>query len=386
MDNQITGVPTETAGQVVTTETVGQVVSAETAVNVMPEKKGITGSTLKLIAIGTMLIDHTAAVVIDSFLNRAGMNAAMTSGDVEKIMEFNARYAWLSMVDTIMRCIGRLAFPLFIFLLVQGFMHTRNKAKYAFRLFLFAIISEIPFNLALTGHAFSPLFKGVTFGYQSVYWTLLAGFLFMCFADLISTKKIPTPLGVLASIVMVAASGFTLSCGCSGFINGFVSVESTLNGGNMDNEALRAEALKVQIVLMVLFAIGMLIFFTIYCIKNSYEKGCVLAVSVIGLCVLMLAAHFGNTDYGMWGVLAIALGYAFRKKNTSSLTGSVIILTIMNFIEAFAFIDLVFIRNYNGKRGLKLKYVFYAFYPVHLFLLYTISWFMGCQPGKFLGF
>ena len=100
----------------------------------------------------------------------------------------------------------------------------------------------------------------------------------------------------------------------------------------------------------------------------------------------MLAASFGNTDYGMWGVLAIAMAYAFRKKNTSSLAGSVIILTIMNFIEAFAFIDLIFIKKYNGKRGLSLKYVFYAFYPVHLFLLYTISWFMGCQPGKFLGF
>lgn len=377
MDNQITDVAAENAGQVA---------AAEAAVNVIPEKKGITGSTLKLIAIGTMLIDHTAAVVIDSFLNRAGMNEAMTSGDVEKIMEFNARYAWLSVLDSVMRCIGRLAFPIFIFLLVQGFMHTHSKAKYAFRLFLFALISEIPFNLALTGHAFSAPFKGVTFGYQSVFWTLLAGFLFMCFADFVSTKKIPTPLGVLASIVMVAASGFTLSCGCNGFINGFISVESTLTGGTQDYEALKAEALKVQIVLMVLFAIGVIIFFTIYCIKNSYEKGCVLAVSLIGLNVLMLAASFGNTDYGMWGVLAIAMAYAFRKKNTSSLAGSVIVLTIMNFIEAFAFIDLIFIKKYNGKRGLSLKYVFYAFYPVHLFLLYTISWFMGCQPGKFLGF
>ncbi len=82
----------------------------------------------------------------------------------------------------IMRLIGRLAFPLYCFMLVEGFHHTRDAKKYMVRLFALAIISEIPFDLAIFGKPFY-------LAYNNVIWTLLIGLLGIYLIDKIRAYR-----------------------------------------------------------------------------------------------------------------------------------------------------------------------------------------------------
>lgn len=129
----------------------------------MPQK-GLSGSTLKLIAIITMLIDHIGAAVIARLLI-AGQGSEML---------YKIYYA--------MRAVGRVAFPIFCFLLVEGFFYTGSRKKYALRLFGFALLSEIPFDLAFSG-------KILEFGYQNVFFTLLIGLLTIMLFDAVVKSR-----------------------------------------------------------------------------------------------------------------------------------------------------------------------------------------------------
>lgn len=125
--------------------------------------KGLSGSALKWIAVGTMLLDHIGAVLIERqvwpLLSETGSTVFLGFGmDV-----------WYE-IDLALRLVGRLAFPLFAFLLVEGFLHTRNVKTYALWMGAFALASEIPFDLAFRG-------RFLEFGFQNIFFTLLLGLL-----------------------------------------------------------------------------------------------------------------------------------------------------------------------------------------------------------------
>ena len=113
--------------------------------------KKYDASDLKIWALFTMFIDHVGAVVIE--------NSYLSS-----IESFQ-------MLDICLRLIGRIAFPLYAFLLVEGFLHTSNLKKYMGRMAVFALVSEIPFDLGIYGE--------LSFAHQNVFFTLLIGLLVM---------------------------------------------------------------------------------------------------------------------------------------------------------------------------------------------------------------
>lgn len=235
------------------------------------KKPSLSGSTLKIIALVTMLIDHIGAVIVQRTMSMPGFDH-----------DFWSSLYWP------LRNIGRLAFPIFCFLLVEGFIHTSNVKKYLSRILIFALISEIPFNLGITGDLFN-------LNFQNVFWELA--------------------LGIVAMMCL-----------------------KKIEEGNV-----------------------------------NYVLQVVLRLSVIA--VFALSAEILNLDYGMYGIISIVALYVFRQNRVSQLLAG----AVSFYWEQVAPLAFLLIAFYNGKRGRKIKYAFYAFYPAHLLILYIIARVIGCQ-------
>lgn len=231
-------------------------------------KKMFSGSTLKMIALITMLIDHVAAALLVRIL--------LVNGYEENL--YNCYY--------VMRKIGRIAFPIFIFLMIEGFEKTHSRKKYIMRMAAFAAISEIPFDLAFKAEL-------LEFSYQNIFFTLLIGMLTMLAFD------------------------------------------------RIDRQSMH---LCIKLVLyLVTFAAGM------------------------GLAEVL------HTDYGARGIICIMVMYLFRRNPwQQAIAGGVAFL--WEITAPLAFVPIIF---YNGERGLKLKYIFYVFYPLHLIIIYLICMALG---------
>ena len=104
----------------------------------MEKRFDLSAAALHILAMALMLCDHLWATLLPA-------------------------QEWLT-------CVGRLAFPMFAFMAAEGYFHTRSFKRYALRMLVFALLSEIPFDLMYGGTWFYPV-------HQNVIWTLLIGLL-----------------------------------------------------------------------------------------------------------------------------------------------------------------------------------------------------------------
>lgn len=120
--------------------------------------RGFSGTALQVIAVLSMTIDHIGAVI----LRDRQIAWAMVLRDMPSLFA--------------LRAIGRAAFPIFAFLIAQGMLHTRSRKRFILRLAVFALLSELPFDLAFYGVGFYP-------GHQNVFFTLCLGAVCIALSD-----------------------------------------------------------------------------------------------------------------------------------------------------------------------------------------------------------
>ena len=221
----------------------------------------LDGTSLKLIAMISMVFDHVGDMFFPDAL-------------------------W-------MRMIGRLAMPLFSFCIAEGYAHTRNKQRYLLRMGIFALVSEIPFDLAFEGR--------VGLGHQNIMLTFF--------------------LSILALMLF-----------------------DRIRGEGKEHAAFKT-------------LLGIL---------------CVCAVAVLALLL--------KADYTLFAVVAVFLFYVLRNRPALLRCGvGVGFLALTRTVGYYRTtgLSLIPLLLYNGKRGRGLKWLFYAFYPGHLLLLYLLKTFLG---------
>mgnify|MGYP004517335603 CR=1 FL=1 len=276
---------------------------------------------IKLLALVTMVIDHSAYYLYASSLIEHGLYFAM-------------------------RTVGRIAFPLYAFLLVNGFEKTSNRGRYLSRLVLFAAVSQLPYT--------------VVFSYENYSHSAASGFALLWPWYVV----VPAVLAVCAVwyfCVRRDASVISLAAA-------FVLAAMQLSAGGV---CLLSFDTNVFYTLAVSLA-GMSVLAMLVNRPASFDRAfpCLAAFVICALCILP------NSDYGWYGFALMMLLWLSRRSKPMQAA----VLLLWCYAEyvvrihswayfAAAALAVIPVLLYNGRRGRPVKLFFYMIYPLHLAVL-----------------
>ncbi len=270
-----------------------------------------SNAVLKNIAYVTMFIDHFFAVV---FLEMIRQQSA-AGGETTRMRG----------IYSAGRAVGRIAFVLFAYLAVEGFRYTRSRRAYLLRLGIFALVSEVPFDLAFSGQM-------IDHGSQNVYFTLF--------------------LGVLALVIWEWAGENARQlqrCHVSRRATDWrvcVAVFHMLQFGGVACCCVAAYAMHTDYKYM-----GVLLIVTFYLMHDRE----LLPVIVTAGSVMLL---------GIWSANCLKYKDVY----------TVSYLLRFSMRELYGLAAFVPIMLYDGSKGRQLpKAVCYGFYPAHLLLLHWVA-------------
>jgi len=209
------------------------------------------------------------------------------------------------------RIIGRIAFPLFAFMIAEGAGRTRSIHKYMLRLLIFAFVSEIPFDLALFHTPLNEVLHETQ--HQNVFFTLLLGLIAIYVFQLLQKKQ----LEVLSFPVLLALA------------------------------YIAEDVLKTDY-----GAMGVICIFLFYIFLHAPGKARNIGI-VFTLLILPLIISASPYTLGYSAHIDVSIYY--------------------NEYETLSILALPLILLYNGEKGKKInKYAFYGFYPGHLMVIWGL--------------
>jgi len=270
-------------------------------------KKGLSSFQIKIIAVVIMTIDHLAAYQILTTDNHT---------------------------NSIMRMIGRIAAPLFLFLLVEGLHYTRSKTKYVTRLYIFSfsfqfIIEILTMIFTKQGNAFLAGNIFQTFFYTALYIT--------CIEKIIKKDKniIAPAVFMFIPLALVVVHQWFSGLNYSGNVYEFIKIILNV----FCPSPFTIEYSFIFVILGVLW----------YFVNNKYINCALFIVlSLFSYAVDVNVFYNPNSDLSFWHLF-----------------------TSPQWYMVFA---VIFILLYNGKKGkYGLKYFFYIYYPVHMILFLIIT-------------
>lgn len=288
----------------------------------------MTASALKLIAFFSMVADHIVQVVSSSTFHYSNL--------------FHGKWQFLEGV-------GRMAFPIFAFFIVEGWKRTSDKQRYFNRMLIWGLFSQIPYTLALSFHNLTsfPPNPGLHLWILPFYSrSLLFCILILLTSVILLKNKYPYPSFLLLI-------GFILLSPVSIAFQDFELFSSEWN-------------------VFITFAFGMVGLYLVDTWKTCTDKkGRLKTASYFFIWLLFqLCIRY---DYNFMGSLLVVLLYCFPSKKIQTLVITLWGICIYSYMplefKAFTFLSALLLLTYNGRRGKMPKYFFYIGYPLHLLIL-----------------